>query len=132
MRSPSTFRWGYALCAALAALAVLIAMAYLYMVIYGHVLHTGETQAFYERHAQKASPVVAFLLGPLVFYLLGRAAPNPRTAYAAWGIFAFISCAAILLTEAPLQAAMLCLIDLPVKGMATWWGARSHSQHATA
>lgn len=132
MNTRSAIRWGYALCASVAAVVVLVAMAFLYMVIYSHVVHPGEALPYYEQHAQKASPVVGFLLGLPLFYVLGRSAHNLPTALTVWGIFALIACAMVALSPNKLEAAMICLIDLPAKLAALWLGCRSYLRHAAA
>lgn len=50
----------------------MIALAVLWVAVYSHAIAPGLAAADYEAYAQRASPVVAILAGPVVFWLAGR------------------------------------------------------------
>jgi hypothetical protein len=54
---------------------LLFAAAFAWVAVYSHLVHTGETEAYYQAHAQRSSPVVAVVVGlPLYFFVARRLA----------------------------------------------------------
>jgi hypothetical protein len=76
-------RWGAALGGALVAMVVLVASAFAWVAIYSLLLHRGESQAFYEQYAVRASPWVSLVMGiPRVFS--GLSMDRPSFTLEAW------------------------------------------------
>jgi hypothetical protein len=64
--------WGRIAGLAIVAEVLLVLSAVLYMVVYGYLIHPGETDAYYEAYARIASPYVAICAGLPIFFLLSR------------------------------------------------------------
>ena len=58
--------------AMLLCLITMVACAYLWVYLYSIFIHTTGDAAHYEAYAQVASPVVAVVTAPFVFYVMGR------------------------------------------------------------
>jgi len=86
-------RWGAALGGALGSEVVMIVAAFAWVAIYSYLIHPGESAAFYQTYAIRASPWVAVVVGVPVFYLacrwIGARSPSRAwpTAMAIFGIY---------------------------------------------
>ena len=90
MHSTGRVRWGAAIGGALAGEVILIVAAVAWVALYSYAIHPGETPAFYQRYAQRASPWVSLTAGVPVFYLVCRwiGARHPVQAWpTAMGVF---------------------------------------------
>lgn len=63
---------GRILLAVLAAEALMIAAAFAWVAFYSYVMDTGHPSAYYQEYAQRASPMVALVLGLPAFYFVCR------------------------------------------------------------
>lgn len=62
-------RWIFIVPTAIVVMILNILIFVLYMVVYGHYINPGQTQAFYEQYAQKAGPYSSIIAGiPLMFF----------------------------------------------------------------
>ena len=125
MKHSASIHWGKAFGGAMGAMVTLFAIGYLYVVFYSYVVNPGQAEAAYERHAQAAVPIVAVIAGIPLFYVLGRIAGSRETAIASWGIFALLDVGISLAAGFDLRAALLCLLDLPLKFFALRLGWRA-------
>lgn len=125
-------RWGAAVGGVLAAEVVLIVSAVAWVAIYSYLVHPGESPAFYQQYAMRASPWVSLVMGVPVFYLICRwiGSRSPArawpTAMGLFGIYLLVDLPLALLggdnpTVTPLYIAMNYL----VKFLACHFGGRS-------
>ena len=100
-------RWSAALGGMLVAEIGQIAATFAWVAIYSYLVHPGETQAFYQRHAQAAGPWVSIVAGTPIFYLvcrwIGSRVPSRAwpTAMALFGFFVVVDFALILAAGTP-------------------------------
>ena len=90
MHATKRVRWGAAIGGALAAEVILIVAAFAWVALYSYAIHPGETAAFYQRYAERASPWVSLTAGVPVFYLICRwiGSRHPAQAWpTAMGVF---------------------------------------------
>jgi hypothetical protein len=95
-------RWRAALGGMVVAEVAQIAAAFAWVALYSYLVHPGETQAFYQRHAEASGPWVSLLAGTPIFYLvcrwIGSRAPFRAwaTAMALFGLFVVVDFALML------------------------------------
>ena len=125
-------RWGAALGGALVAEVVLIASAVAWVAIYSHLLHPGESLAFYQRYATSASPWVSVVMGVPVFYLISRwiGSRSPAKAFStAMALFGFYLLLDLPLTllggDNPTITPLFIAANYGVKFLACYFGGRS-------
>lgn len=100
-------RWGAAFGGMLLAEVGQIAATFAWVAIYSYLVHPGETQAFYQRHAEAAGPWVSLIAGTPIFYLVCRwiGSRNPArawpTAMALFGLFVLVDGALIFSAGTP-------------------------------
>lgn len=122
-------KWGLVLGAALGTKLLLIASAFVWVVLYAHVLHTGEDAAFYERYAQDAGPWVAILVGLPAFFLVTRwlAGKDPSHAIGGgllmWGSCVVLDVPLAMVAGASLTG-VLCAVGWGTSLLASLVGAR--------
>ena len=56
---------------ALAVMVINIAIAVLYMVVYGHVINPGHEKGYYDAHIKIAAPYCSIVAGIPLFFLVG-------------------------------------------------------------
>ena len=105
---PRDIGWGIG--AAFVLHAIMIALAVAWAAFYSYVVEPGHDQAFYEAHAQVASPIVSVLAGGPVFYLVAFSLARRRGG----GRAAWIAAALYLLTDLALFAAVGALLEAAV------------------
>ena len=132
-------RWGAALGGTLLALVVLVAAAFAWVAIYSYLLHPGESPAFYQQYAIRASPWVSLVMGFPVFYLVCRwiGSRSPSRAWpTAMGIFAIY-----LLLDLPLNlfggdnptiTPLFLAVNYLLKFLACHFGGRSAAAREVA
>lgn len=125
-------RWGAAVGGALAAVVVLVAAAFAWVAIYSYLLHPGESEAFYQRYAIRASPWVSLFLGFPVFYLACRwiGSRSPSRAWpTAMGIFAIYLLLDLPVTllggDNPTITPLFMTVNYLLKFLACHFGGRS-------
>lgn len=100
-------RWGAALGGMLLAEVAQIAAAFAWVALYSHLIHPGETRAFYQHYAEVAGPWVSVLAGTPIFYLICRwiVSRDPArawpTAMALFGFFLLLDGALMFSAGAP-------------------------------
>lgn len=65
-------RWSWAIATTVCLEIVSVAAAFAWVALYSYVLAPGQTEAAYEAYARDASPIVALVVGPLVYFAAGR------------------------------------------------------------
>lgn len=126
----ASIRWPLALGAAVGAHVVLIAATVAWVALFAYVGHPGETESFYQQHAEQAAPVIAIVGGIPVFLAAGRYMGMAHrevaaaTAWAAWAgyvafelpmFFAGVDLAAFLPAWAASVATKLVAVHAGVK-----------------
>ena len=125
-------RWAAALGGTLLALVVLVAAAFAWVAIYSYLVHPGESPAFYQRYAVRASPWVSLVMGFPVFYLVCRwiGSRSPSRAWpTAMGIFAIYLLIDLPLTlfggDNPSVTPLYLIVNLLLKFLGAHFGGRS-------
>lgn len=131
-------RWGAALGGMVVAEVGQIAAAFAWVALYSYLVHPGETQAFYERHAQVAGPWVSLLAGTPIFYFvcrwIGSRVPSRAwpTAMALFGLFVLVDLALTLsVTLSPRIVGFMAASYL-LKLVACHLGGRSAARNEVA
>jgi len=124
-------RWGAAFGGALAAVVVLVVAAFAWVAIYSYLLHPGESPAFYEQYAVRASPWVSLVLGFPVFYLVCRwigsrsPARSWPTAMGLFGIYLLVDLPLALLGgDNPTVTPLYLTVNFLLKFLACHFGGR--------
>jgi hypothetical protein len=132
-------RWGAALGGALIAMVVLVAAAFAWVAIYAYLLHPGESEAFYEQYAIRASPWVSVAVGFPVFYLvcrwIGSRSPSRAwpTAMALFGIYLLIDLPLVFLGgDNPAVTPLYMAVNILLKFFGSHFGGRSAAGIAVA
>lgn len=80
--------WGRVAATVLALEIALVLSAFAWVAIYSYLIHPGESPAYYQSHAQFASPIVSVVAGiPLVYFACrwaARKAGNRAVAMSLW------------------------------------------------
>ena len=132
-------RWPAALGGTLLSLVVLIASAFAWVALYSYLVHPGESPAFYQRYAVRASPWVSLVLGFPVFYLVCRwiGSRSPSRAWpTAMGIFAIyllLDLPLVLLGgDNPTVTPLYLIVNYLLKFLGCHFGGRSAARRAVA
>jgi hypothetical protein len=126
----NSVRWGWALGGTLAAAAVEIAAAFGWVAIYSYLLHPGESAAFYQQYALRASPWVSLVAGCPIFYFacrwIGSRSPSRArpTAMGLFAIYCLLDAPITLLGDSPFLHAWFMAINYSVKFLACYLGGR--------
>lgn len=125
-------RWGMALGGVLVAEVVLVAAAFAWVAIYSYLIHPGESSAFYQRYAMRASPWVSLVMGVPVFFLIcrwiGSRSPSRAwpTAMGLFGIYLLVDLPLALLGgDNPTVTPLYIASNYLVKFLACHFGGRS-------
>ena len=132
--------WGRVAITVLLLEVSLVLSAIAWVVMYSYLIHPGEQQAYYERHAQFASPIVSVVAGiPLLFFACrwaARGAGNRAVAMSLsiWAVLFLIDMALILPAKPTAYLWMMVGISHATKLVAALLGGRAasippHFQH---
>jgi len=128
-------RWGLAVGGALAAELVLIVAAFAWVTIYSHLLHPGESLAFYQQYALMAGPWVSMVMGIPVFYLASRwFARTWPTAMGLFGIYLLTDVALLTLLagDNPNLVPWRVVVSYLLKFLACCLGGRGATKNEAA
>jgi hypothetical protein len=136
-------RWPAAVGGFVLAEVALIASAFGWVFLYSALVHPGESQEFYERYAQVASPWVSLVAGAPIFFVLcrwiGAQAPARAwpTALALFGLFVLVDLALVVAVAAGGGSSSPGLLGFVAashlsKFAASHLGARSAERRITA
>lgn len=119
----------------LAGIAVLflvinVAISYLMVAVYSHLINPGQTQAFYESFAQKYAPYSSIIAGmPVLFFMVWRFCRRynlqlaRHSALGIWGIYSLIDLTIVFAAGVAGKLAVLVAISTITKLAAAWLGA---------
>ena len=68
--APLNLQWGWVFGSAIAGLALLMALHYVYITFYSHVLHPERDMAFFMDHVRYSGPYFVMIAGAPVMFLL--------------------------------------------------------------
>ena len=123
-------RWGWAIGGALGAEVVLVIAAFAWVAIYSYVLHPGESAAFYQQYAMRASPWVSLVAGGPVFYLacrwIGSRFPSRAwpTAIGLFAVYFMMDAPITLLAENPNLSSWFLPVNFSIKFLACYLGGK--------
>jgi hypothetical protein len=131
-------RWGAALGGMVVGELAQIGAAFAWVALYSYLIHPGETQAFYERHAQVAGPWVSLVAGTPIFYFVCRwiGSRNPSqawpTAMALFGLLVLVDFALTLLVTLTPRILAFTAASYLLKFVACHLGGRSAARNEVA
>lgn len=123
--------WGRVAATVLAVEVALVLSAFAWVVIYSYLIHPGETPAYYESHAQFASPIVSVVAGiPLLFFACRWAARRAGTRAVTmslwiWFVLFLIDLALILPGQPTAYIWTMVAISHSTKFLAAFLGGRA-------
>ncbi len=107
---------------ALGVMAVNVAISFLYMVVYGHVIDPGHDQAYYEAHVRIAAPYCSIVAGIPLMFLVGWWL-GMRPAMIVWLVYALISVATVAISEPTLRNGVFVAVSSLTQLVSAYWGA---------
>ena len=107
---------------ALGVMAVNVAISFLYMVVYGHVIDPGHDQAYYEAHVRIAAPYCSIVAGIPLMFLVGWWV-GMRPAMIVWLVYALISVATVAISEPTLRNGVFVAVSSLTQLVSAYWGA---------
>ena len=112
---------------ALGVMAANVAVSFLYMVVYGHVIDPGHDNAYYQAHVKIAAPYCAILAGMPLMFLVGWWV-GTRPAMVVWLVYAVINVATLVAWGPTLRSGTLVatasltqLVSAYLGGLAAGW-----------
>ena len=106
---------------ALGVMAANVAISFLYMVVYGHVIDPGHDQAYYNAHIQKAGPYCSLVAGIPVMFLVGWWM-GMQPALIVWLIYTVIDLAIVVTWGATSRIGVVVTLSYLTKLGATYLG----------
>lgn len=124
-------RWGRVAATVLLVEVALVLSAFVWVAIYSYLIHPGEQPAYYQRHAQFASPIVSVVAGiPLLFFACRwatRRAGNRAVAMSLsiWAVLFLIDMALILPAKPTTYIWTMVALSHATKFIAAFLGGRA-------
>ena len=106
---------------ALGVMAVNIAISFLYMVVYGHVIDPGHEQAYYEAHVQIAAPYCSIVAGIPLMFLVGWWV-GLWPAMVVWLVYGVVNVAVVAVSGPTLRIGAFVAVSLLTQLVAAYLG----------
>ena len=106
-----------------------VAISFLYMVVYGHVIDPGHDQAYYNAHIQKAGPWCSLVAGIPLMFLVGRWV-GMQPALIVWLIYTVVDLAIVVAWGATSRIGVVVALSYLTKLGAAYLGALAASWRA--
>lgn len=114
----------------LLVLVLNVAMSFLYMVVYGHLINPGHPDAFYKEHIQVAAPYCSIVAGVPLMFLAGLWVTGwwggqlgVKAALVVWLAYAIIDLVILLAAGMTPKIAVVFTVAILTKLAAVWGGA---------
>ena len=111
-------------------LVVNVALSFVYMVVYSHLIDSGHDERYYREHVKVAAPYCSIVAGIPLMFLAGwwiaawwEVAFAVKAALMVWLIYALIDIAALTAAGLTTRLAVLAAVSLLTKLAAVYLGA---------
>lgn len=116
---------------ALLVMVLNIAISFLYMVVYGHLINPGHPAQYYREHVQVAAPYCSIIAGMPFMFLAGFWVAGwwggqfaIKAALVVWLAYATIDIGVLLMAGLTARIAIFYTISFLTKLAAVYWGAQ--------